>query len=173
MITFSFRPSRRSVLPSSAASVSTLVVSWNEAADRNESVASDALVMPRMISSIVAFSFLPLWSSSFVDALRLVDLLYLVDEVQLGRRAAADVEHLGRVDRALVELRAAVDLVALRDEETRTARERVAVLLAVVERDDHLALLLGVLDRDDAALGGQLREALRLTRLEQLHDARQ
>ena len=29
-----------------AASVSTLVVSWKEAADRNESVASDALVMP-------------------------------------------------------------------------------------------------------------------------------
>ena len=51
MITFSFRPSRRSVLPSSAASVRTLVVSWNEAADRNESVASEALVMPRMISA--------------------------------------------------------------------------------------------------------------------------
>src|SRR5690242_5004556 len=30
-----------------------------------------------------------------VDALRLVDLLDLVNEVQLGRRAAADVEHLG------------------------------------------------------------------------------
>ena len=29
-----------------AASVSTFVVSWNEAADKNESVASDALVMP-------------------------------------------------------------------------------------------------------------------------------
>ena len=38
-------------MPSSAASVSTLVVSWKEAADRNESVASEALVMPRMISS--------------------------------------------------------------------------------------------------------------------------
>ena len=51
MITFSFRPARRSILPSSAASVSTFVVSWKEAADRKESVASDALVMPRMISS--------------------------------------------------------------------------------------------------------------------------
>ena len=29
-----------------AASVSTLVVSWNDAADSHESVASDALVMP-------------------------------------------------------------------------------------------------------------------------------
>ena len=36
-----------STLPSIAASVSTLVVSWKEAADRNESVANDALVMPR------------------------------------------------------------------------------------------------------------------------------
>jgi hypothetical protein len=33
-----------------------LVVSWKEAADRNESVASDALVMPRMISSNCAVS---------------------------------------------------------------------------------------------------------------------
>ena len=51
MITFSFRPRRRSVLPSSAASVRTLVVSWNEAADRNDSVASDALVIPRISGS--------------------------------------------------------------------------------------------------------------------------
>jgi hypothetical protein len=34
-----------------------LVVSWKEAADRNESVASEALVMPRMISSVSACSF--------------------------------------------------------------------------------------------------------------------
>ena len=33
-------------MPFIAASVSTRVVSWNDAADRNESVASDALVMP-------------------------------------------------------------------------------------------------------------------------------
>ena len=51
MITFSLRPRRRSILPSIAASVRTLVVSWNEAADRNDSVASEALVMPRMTSS--------------------------------------------------------------------------------------------------------------------------
>ena len=46
MMTFSFRPARTSVLPSIAASVRTLVVSWNDAADRNESVASEALVIP-------------------------------------------------------------------------------------------------------------------------------
>ena len=56
MMTFSFRPARRSILPSSAASVRTFVVSWKEAADRNESVASEAFVMPRMISSNCAVS---------------------------------------------------------------------------------------------------------------------
>ena len=56
MITFSFRPFRRSILPSSAASVSTFVVSWKEAAERNESVFSEAFVMPRMMSSNAAAS---------------------------------------------------------------------------------------------------------------------
>src|SRR4028118_1049799 len=46
MITFSLRPSRLSLLPWMAASVSTLVVSWKEAADSHDSVASEALVMP-------------------------------------------------------------------------------------------------------------------------------
>ena len=68
MITFSFRPSRRSVLPSSAASVRTLVVSWNDAADRNESVASEALVMPRMTSSHCAGSLPPSLMRAFSRA---------------------------------------------------------------------------------------------------------
>ena len=46
MMTFSLRPSRPSFLPSIAASVSTRVVSWKEAADSHDSVASDALVIP-------------------------------------------------------------------------------------------------------------------------------
>ena len=45
-ITFSFSPIRWSSFPFIAASVKTLVVSWNDAADRNESVARDALVIP-------------------------------------------------------------------------------------------------------------------------------
>jgi len=53
-MTFSFRPTRRSRLPSSAASVRTLVVSWKEAAERKDSVASEALVIPRMTSSPLA-----------------------------------------------------------------------------------------------------------------------
>jgi hypothetical protein len=46
MMMFSLRPNRWSDLPSMAASVSTRVVSWNEAADSQLSVASDALVIP-------------------------------------------------------------------------------------------------------------------------------
>src|ERR1700745_3866889 len=46
MITFSFRPRSESDLAWIAASVSTRVVSWKEAADSHDSVASDALVMP-------------------------------------------------------------------------------------------------------------------------------
>ena len=58
MITFSFSPSRWSTFPSIEASVSTFVVSWNDAAERNDSVASDALVIPRISGSKVACSFL-------------------------------------------------------------------------------------------------------------------
>ena len=46
MMMFSLRPKSWSDLPSMAASVSTRVVSWNEAADSHDSVASDALVIP-------------------------------------------------------------------------------------------------------------------------------
>ena len=46
MITFSLSPARSSKRLSIAASVSTRVVSWNDAADSHESVASDAFVIP-------------------------------------------------------------------------------------------------------------------------------
>ena len=46
MMTFSLRPRSGSLLPSMAAWVSTRVVSWNEAADSHDSVASDAFVIP-------------------------------------------------------------------------------------------------------------------------------
>ena len=49
MMMFSLRPIMPSERPSMAASVSTRVVSWKEAAESHESVASEALVMP-MIS---------------------------------------------------------------------------------------------------------------------------
>ena len=46
IITFSFNPINGSILPLIAASVRTLVVSWNEAADKKLSVARAALVIP-------------------------------------------------------------------------------------------------------------------------------
>jgi hypothetical protein len=46
MMTFSLSPSSESLLAWIAASVSTRVVSWKEAADSHDSVASEALVMP-------------------------------------------------------------------------------------------------------------------------------
>ena len=44
--TFSFKPRNLSTLPVVAASVKTLVVSWKDAAEINDSVAKDALVIP-------------------------------------------------------------------------------------------------------------------------------
>ena len=45
-ITFSFNPSKLSTFPETAASVSTRVVSWNDAADMNDLVCKDAFVIP-------------------------------------------------------------------------------------------------------------------------------
>ena len=58
MMMFSLRPSSESLFDSMAASVSTRVVSWKEAAESQESVASDALVMP-MISGRPSAGCLP------------------------------------------------------------------------------------------------------------------
>lgn len=54
MITFSLSPSKSSRLPLIAASVSTLVVSWNEAADKKLSVSRDAFVIPSNTGLAVA-----------------------------------------------------------------------------------------------------------------------
>jgi len=63
MMTFSFSPRMKSERPWMAASVSTRVVSWNDAADSHESVASDALVMP-MSSGRPSAGFLAAVTSS-------------------------------------------------------------------------------------------------------------
>ena len=47
IITFSLRPIKLSTLPSNAASVKTLVVSWKEDADNHESEYRADLVIPR------------------------------------------------------------------------------------------------------------------------------
>ena len=55
-ITFSFNPSKESVLPFIEASVKTLVVSWKEAAEINELVCKEALVIPnKTLSKIAGF----------------------------------------------------------------------------------------------------------------------
>ena len=46
MITFSFKPIKWSTLPLIVASVRTFVVSWNEAADKKESVSTEDLEIP-------------------------------------------------------------------------------------------------------------------------------
>ena len=46
MMTFSFKPLSLSIFPWIAASVSTFVVSWNEAAETHDSVPKDAFVIP-------------------------------------------------------------------------------------------------------------------------------
>ena len=62
-MTFSLRPSSVSDLPLTAASVSTRVVSWNEAAEMNERVCSDAFEMPSSTGFEVA-GRLPCFSSA-------------------------------------------------------------------------------------------------------------
>ena len=75
-MTFSLRPRRSSLQAATAASVRTRVVSWNDAAEMNDSVASDALVIPSSTGSIVSGS-LPCASSVLGDLEEpcLVDLL--------------------------------------------------------------------------------------------------
>ena len=56
MMTFSLMPRRSSVLPQIAASVRTLVVSWKDEAEMNDSVESDAFVIPSSIGSATDFA---------------------------------------------------------------------------------------------------------------------
>ncbi|MNI52867.1 hypothetical protein D3C73_1076730 [compost metagenome] len=69
-MTFSFRPRRLSLVPRTAASVSTRVVSWKEAAEMNDSVASDALVIPSRTGSKRAISSLRLVRRAFSSMTR-------------------------------------------------------------------------------------------------------
>ena len=66
-ITFSFSPIRWSSFPFIAASVKTLVVSWNDAADKNESVSRDALVIPNKIGLPTAGCF-PSFNASLFNS---------------------------------------------------------------------------------------------------------
>ena len=174
MITFSFRPSSGSDLPLIAASVSTRVVSWKEAAASHESVASDAFVIPMRIgrargrlAARLHDLGVRLLEALAVDhlagqelrvarlddvhlaqhladdqldvlvvdrhALRAVHLLDLVHQVLLQGLHALDAQLLVRVHRALGELLAHLDRVAVGDREAGPQRHGVLHLVAVVE----------------------------------------
>ena len=95
------------------------MVSWKEAADRNESVASDALVIPRMISSACAVSRRP---PTLVDPPVLVAVHELARE-QVGVALLVDpdlLEHLAhdQLDVLVVDVDA-LGLVDLLDCATR------------------------------------------------------
>src|SRR5438270_1599852 len=95
------------------ASVSTRVVSWNDAAEMNESVESDAFVIPsssgrpcagRLPSAITrSFSSRKRLDVLVVDihALQPVDLLDLVHQVPLQRLLTEDVQDVVRVARPI------------------------------------------------------------------------
>ena len=65
-ITFSFKPSKKSIFPFIEASVNTRVVSWKEAADINELVCKEAFVIPNKILSKIAGFFLSSLILSFI-----------------------------------------------------------------------------------------------------------
>ena len=72
MITFSFNPSNGSTFPLIAASVKIRVVSWNEAADKNESVSREAFVIPSNTGFPKA-GFLPAITASLFPSEVLLD----------------------------------------------------------------------------------------------------
>jgi hypothetical protein len=156
-------------LPSIAASVSTFVVSWKEAAERNDSVAREAADLlhhlPDDQLDVLVVD---------VDALRLVDLLDLVDEVELRRRGVLEPQQVGRVQRALMQGVAGLDRMPVADEQPRPPRELVGLLgrlAALAGRHDRdLRAPLGVLDEDLASGLRQRRSALRIPSLEDLDD---
>src|ERR687883_551498 len=149
MITFSLRPSRLSLLPWIAASVSTLVVSWKEAADSHDSVASEALVMPMSTGRAEAGS---------------------PPSATTRRFSVSDNVHC-----TLGELLADLDVRAVLHPQPRPARQLVVddLVGAVVRGDGQLAELLAVLDPDGAGQLGDRGLALGDTGLEELHHTRQ
>ena len=165
-MTFSFRPRRSSFLPMIAASVSTRVVSWNEAAEMNESVDSDALVIPSsmwlvrrpaVLPSASTFSF----SSSTSARSTCSPVMNRVSPASSIVHAAQHLPH-DHLDVLVVDLHALqpVDVLHLVGD---VARERLDPLqpqdVVRIGRtvDDHLALVhhLAVVDGDVLVLRDQ------------------
>ena len=161
-----------STLPANAASVSTRVVSWNDAAEMNDCVCRLALVMPCSTGWQVAGRR----SSSSIRSLICVELEpvdLLAD--QEGRVAGIDdldlLQHLAddHLDVLVVDLHALqfVDLLDLVHQELRQrldAQDPQQVVRHRVAVDDQIARLddVALLHHDVAALGDQVLDRLEI-----------
>ncbi len=149
MMTFSFSPIRLSDLPSIAASVRTRVVSWNDAADSHDSVASDAFVIPMRIWRPLAGSPPSLTTRRFSSVKRMRSTsspgrnvgVARLDDVHAPQHLADDQLDVLVVDRHTL---GAVDLLHLADQQ--------ALGLAGAEDLEHLV-------RVDRPVGEQLADA--------------
>ena len=185
MMTFSLRPIRWSLAPLMAASVSTRVVSWNDAAARKDDVLSDAFVTPRSTVWAVAGSppsdrtrLLASSKSSRsissvgqqVDVARLVDADLAehlpdddLDVLVVDRHALAAVDLLDFLDQVALDgvLAAGVEVLLRVD---RAVGDRVTGpdLLAVLDEDlrvvrDRVLPLDDVLGPEDEPVGDPSR----------------
>src|SRR5437660_1791295 len=145
-ITFSLRPRRWSTRPEMLASVSTRVVSWNEAAEMKLSVDSDALVMPRRRGVPSAGSPPRFITFSFSSMKRKRSTCSSTRKSVSPTRATRD----------LGQDVARVDLVAVLHHDVGAGGKQVALLLALLRFDgDGRRALLGGGRLDD----DHLREA--------------
>src|SRR5579875_3341260 len=199
MMTFSFSPRSGSCFPLIAASVRTRVVSWKLAAERNDSVASDAFVTPSrtglpsagVLPSAFIRSFSSLnWASSmscpgryrvsppstiftFRSIVRTVNFLDFLDQIVLQRRLTLDPQDVVRVERAFVELIAGFDPVAVVHHQVHPHRDFVAMLVAPVVGDDHVPFVALFDDTHRPGDLGHRGLAFRLACFEDFLDARQ
>ena len=169
-MTFSLRPSSVSALPLTAASVSTRVVSWNDAAEMNERVCSDALVMPSS-TGCAGRGLLALGDELGVDLVELgLVHLFGVDHVGLAHVGDLDLlQHLtnDHLDVLVVDADAlqpvdVLDLVHEIVRELLDALNRKDVVRRRVAFDDVVALLdeVAILQMDVLALRDQVLDRL-------------
>ena len=169
-MTFSLRPISGSILPLTAASVRTRVVSWKEAAEKKERVCSEALVMPSStgvpVAGLPPFSIALAFASSSSS---LIDLLAFeeagvarIDDVDLLQHLTHDHFDVLVVD---VDALQPVDLLDLVDEVSRKllhALDRQNVVRRRIAVDDVIALLddVAVLKVNVLALRDQIFDRL-------------
>src|SRR5947208_2029921 len=174
IVTIYLSPRRWSPLPEIDASVSTRVVSWNDAAEMNESVDSDALVIPSSSgrpcagrpSALITRSFssrkrnlstcsstrnsVSPTSSIFTHRIICLARLARLEQLDHARQTARDVLGLGRLARDLGENLARRDHLAVLHHEVRVRRHLVAAVdLPVLALDLDRRLLLPVRRVDD------------------------